>query len=113
MRIDAKKLRYLLEFFASLYPKKTLRRLIKELKQFQDILGGFNDMVVQQHHLASFAEDLMAEGSARADTVFSMGRLADAMTAHQEEYRRMFADRFLVFSSDASRGLYRETFGGK
>ena len=111
LRIDAKKLRYLLEFFSSLYPKKTLKQLIKELKHFQDILGGFNDAVVQQHYLASIAEELRNKGSARPDTVAAMSRLADAMTGRQEGYRQSFTGRFEVFSNRQSRALYRETFG--
>lgn len=112
LRIDAKKLRYLLEFFGGLYSKKTLTRLVKELKQFQDILGGSNDMAVQQRHLAAFAETLMAEGSTRAGTVFAMGRLADTMVERQAEYANTFAERFQVFSGEASRRIYRKTFGG-
>lgn len=112
LRIDAKKLRYLLEFFGSLWPKKTTTRLVKELKQFQDILGGSNDMAVQQRHLAEFAEKLMAEGSTTAGTVFAMGKLADTMAARQEEFADAFAERFRLFAGDDSRKLYRKTFGG-
>ncbi len=112
LRIDAKKLRYLLEFFGGLYPKKTITRLVKELKLFQDILGGSNDMAVQQRHLAAFAETLMAEGSTRAGTVFAMGRLADAMAERQDLYVNSFAECFHVFAGDASRRVYQKTFRG-
>jgi len=111
LRIDAKKLRYLLEFFGGLYSNKTLTRLVKELKQFQDILGGSNDMAVQQRHLAVFAETLMAEGSTRAGTVFAMGRLADMMADRQEVYVTAFAERLQLFAGDTSRRLYNKTFG--
>ncbi len=112
LRIDAKKLRYLLEFFGGLYAEKTIARLVKELKLFQDILGGSNDMAVQQRHLAVFAETLMAEGSTRAATVFAMGRLADTMAERQEVFVKAFAERFHLFAGDASRRLYTKTFGG-
>ena len=111
LRIDAKKLRYLLEFFGGLYARKTIARLVKELKLFQDILGGSNDMAVQQRHLAVFAETLMAEGSTRAGTVFAMGRLADMMADRQEVYVTAFAERFQLFAGDTSRRLYNKTFG--
>lgn len=112
LRIDAKKLRYLLEFFGGLYAEKTVARLVRELKLFQDILGGSNDMAVQQRHLAVFAETLMAEGSTRAGTVFAMGRLADTMAERQEVFVKAFAARFHLFAGDASRRLYKKTFGG-
>ncbi len=43
LRIDAKKLRYLLELFAELFPYEKVRQLIKALKKLQDNLGRFND----------------------------------------------------------------------
>jgi CHAD domain-containing protein len=112
LRIDAKKLRYLLEFFSTLYPKATITSLVKELKSFQDVLGGFNDMETQRTHLTEEAERLMAGGHTRALTVFAMGRLTDAMRARQDDYRRLFSDRFASFTSKTSRGMYSRTFGG-
>jgi CHAD domain-containing protein len=112
LRIDAKKLRYLLEFFAALYPKKTISRLVRELKQLQDILGGFNDMEVQQDRLAKFAEELVAGEDAHAETLLAMGRLAAAMATRQEEHRLAFSDSFAQFANDDSQRLYRKLFGG-
>jgi CHAD domain-containing protein len=112
LRIDAKKLRYLLEFFAGLYPAGTISRLVKELKQLQDILGGFNDMEVQQHKLEDFAREMMAKGDPVPATVLIMGRLAATLEERQEAYRFSFADRFAVFASDSSRARYSELFGG-
>ncbi|WP_404419629.1 CHAD domain-containing protein [Marinospirillum sp.] len=51
LRIECKKLRYLLDFFASLYPAKQNRRHVKTLKRLQTILGDFNDYTVQQEFL--------------------------------------------------------------
>ena len=113
LRIDAKKLRYLLEFFADLYPEETARRLVKELKRLQDSLGGFNDMAVQRARLASFAEELTASGKAGPGTEVSMARVAQAMAERQNGHRRDFADRFASFASADNCRLYRETFGTK
>jgi CHAD domain-containing protein len=113
LRIDAKKLRYLLEFFFSLYPERTISRLVKELKQLQDILGGFNDMEIQQRWLHDFADTLIEEQSARSETVFDMSKLAQAMAARQEQYRLRFGRKFAVFASQESREIYRQTFGGE
>ncbi|MEM6795907.1 MAG: CHAD domain-containing protein, partial [Acidobacteriota bacterium] len=63
VRIMGKKLRYLLEFFRSLYPQGPVGSAIRELKRLQDNLGDFNDYEVQQLALQGFAEDLLkAEG---------------------------------------------------
>ncbi|MGF1704096.1 CHAD domain-containing protein [Photobacterium makurazakiensis] len=55
LRINCKKLRYLLEFFSPLLPKKSVKEQINQLKQLQDKLGEFNDSSVQ---LAFFADYL-------------------------------------------------------
>ena len=112
MRIDAKKLRYLLEFFASLYTKKSVSRLVKQLKELQDTLGGFNDMELQRARLTSFADQLMTAGGARPETIFAIGRLADLMAARQDDYRREFATRFASFADRESWKLYRRLFAG-
>jgi len=110
LRIDAKKLRYLIEFFGELYPKETVRLLVMDLKRVQDILGGFNDMVVQRARLAAMADELTALGETNPHTIFAMSRLAEAMAERQEEHRRAFADRFACFAGADNRRLYRETF---
>ncbi len=110
LRIDAKKLRYLLGFFSDLYPQETMQPLIKELKRLQDILGGFNDMVVQRARLAMFLERLTSSGETRPGTVVSIARLARAMEARQNEHRRALAERFASFAGAKNQRLYRETF---
>jgi len=112
LRINAKKLRYLLEFFASLYPEVALARLVKELKGFQDVLGGFNDMELQRARFVAIADQLIASGRARPEALFAVGRLVDAAAARQGDYRREFADRFSSFASRDSRALYARLFGG-
>ncbi|MCP4129205.1 MAG: CHAD domain-containing protein [Gammaproteobacteria bacterium] len=53
LRIQCKKLRYLMEFFSDLFPQK-IKPLIKSLKRLQDNLGRFNDFSVQQESLQVF-----------------------------------------------------------
>jgi len=53
LRIEGKKLRYLLEFFASLFPWHELNQILEELKNLQDHLGRLNDLAVQQEKLLS------------------------------------------------------------
>lgn len=64
LRIDCKKLRYAMEFFARLLPAKAFNKLIGQLKILQNDLGEFNDLSVQQGYLLQMAEDLHA-GDAR------------------------------------------------
>jgi CHAD domain-containing protein len=112
LRIDGKKLRYLLEFFASLYDTKAIGRLVKELKKLQDLLGGFNDMTVQQARLVEFAEELMASEEARAETLVAMERLAAAMARRREKLYHGVAKAFASFASLKSQQRYESLFHG-
>ena len=55
VRIDLKKLRYTLDFFESLYPKKRVQTFLRALANTQELLGHMNDLAT--------AELLMAERS--------------------------------------------------
>ena len=53
MRIEAKKLRYALDFLGSLWPPEALHELTEALVQAQELLGQMNDRVSAQHLLAT------------------------------------------------------------
>jgi CHAD domain-containing protein len=55
LRIACKKLRYVLEFFVSLFPDKKTASLVEHLRILQDKLGRWHDLVVQQEALRHFA----------------------------------------------------------
>lgn len=109
LRIDAKKLRYLLEFFRSLYDESEVDTLVKDLKKFQDVLGGINDLQVQQQRLREFALELTSEGE--VDTVLTVGSLRSALAQRQVELRRTFATAFRSFAGSDNRDRYARLFG--
>ena len=53
VRIEAKKLRYALDFLGSLWPPEALHDLTEALVQAQELLGQMNDRVSAQHLLAT------------------------------------------------------------
>ncbi|MCG8458485.1 MAG: CHAD domain-containing protein, partial [Holophagales bacterium] len=110
LRIECKKLRYLLELFRSLYTSGEVDRSIKELKRLQENLGDFNDYCVQEDKLRSFAEQMMAEGDAPAATLLAMGRLQRLLEEHQGSARARFAEIFSRFASDENRRRFRRLF---
>ncbi|KAB0644968.1 CHAD domain-containing protein [Burkholderia latens] len=55
VRIDAKRLRYALEFFASLASRRTRTETVKTLARVQSVLGEANDAIVALHHLEQLA----------------------------------------------------------
>ena len=110
LRIDSKKLRYLLEFFRSLYDERKLRTLIKALKRLQDNLGDFNDLEVQQDRLQRFAHEMFQEGLATGETLMALGRLVDRLETRQEAERQRFQREFSKFASKKNRTRFRELF---
>ncbi len=112
LRIECKKLRYLMEFFSSLYPSDQIRVLVKALKQLQENLGDFNDLEVQQGKLRGFAHEMSAEGLAGVDTLLAMGQLVEHLLQRQRRERRRFAKCFVRFRSPQNSERFRALFAG-
>jgi inorganic triphosphatase YgiF len=70
IRIAAKKMRYVAEFFRSLYSHKLARRYLARLSRLQDRLGGLNDAVTGRRLLS---ELLPASGLDAADAAHATG----------------------------------------
>ena len=103
LRKTCKKLRYLLEFFQSLYPGYAVRNLIKALKQLQDNLGDFQDLHVQMTALHGFAQQL--EGD--RETGVAIGMLVERLAGYQNAARQEFSYRFAKFASPNVRKAFR------
>jgi CHAD domain-containing protein len=110
LRISCKKLRYLLEFFASLFPPREIERLIGQLKKLQDNLGDFNDLYMQQLYLREFLEGLDPRNKGARATAAAIGGLITCMHQRQNKVRREFQKRFRVFSNPENRGLFKRLF---
>lgn len=110
LRIQCKKLRYLMEFFTPLFPKKQIKGLIKELKVLQDNLGRFNDYSVQQTSLAVFLSDNPVEGSRGLKVAEAIGALTAMLNLRQQKERNLVMDNFSRFDSEATRQLFTQTF---
>ncbi len=65
LRIEIKKLRYAVEFFGSLYPKKEFANYAAALKKLQDGLGANNDLVVARTLIAGATKSARRKDKAR------------------------------------------------
>lgn len=110
LRITCKKLRYLLEFFQSIYPPKKIQSVIKTLKQFQDVLGTFQDTEIQSAALLQFGRDMANAGDAPVETQMAMGMIAESLLKHQQEARHQFQDRFEAFAQPGVRQMCAALF---
>ncbi|MGK2906684.1 MAG: CHAD domain-containing protein [Desulfuromonadales bacterium] len=111
LRISCKKLRYLMEFFQSLYPAEVIGKQIKALKGLQDTLGDFHDLEVQAVALRDFGHAMQAEQADLPGDVFmALGVLIDSLYKRQVIERQNFTGRFARFSRPGNKKTCRELF---
>jgi CHAD domain-containing protein len=73
LRIEAKKLRYAVEAFSSLYGRKRAGRYLHSLKELQEVLGVLNDQAA--------AEPLLASLALSSEAAFAAGELVGLKAA--------------------------------
>jgi CHAD domain-containing protein len=110
VRKRAKKLRYLLEAYGSIYPDDQMEALVSELKKLQDNLGQFQDSEVQADSLRRFAHLLDRRPGRTTPAVRAMGLLTDRLTQQQQQARREFHQRFDRFDRRKNRDRFRRLF---
>ena len=110
LRLECKKLRYLLEFFASLFSREEMALLIRELKALQDNLGAFNDLSVQRQELRDFMDRLIPPEKEYFETAAAIGGLISSLYQKQMQVRMGFSQKFLEFGQPGKVKLYRRLF---
>ena len=105
LRKTCKKLRYLMEFFQSLYPVKNIRELIQAMKGLQDNLGVFNDLHVHAGILKKFNKQSHDSRASKA-----CKQLITALKHKQAKTRHRFSERYAAFSSIENQNEFRELF---
>ena len=113
LRIECKKLRYLLEFFSSLFPADKMDIIISQLKKLQDNLGDFNDFYVQQINLREMLGQYSSKNTDFINISMSIGGLMTILSNKQLEERNEFKNIFSEFAKKSSREFYRKLFVGK
>ena len=93
LRIECKKLRYLLELFIELFPAKQVKHLVKSLKILQDNLGRFNDFSVQREFLFHLGQDKKIS----ADQLASINGLIAVLFNKQTHERNLVVDNISRF----------------
>ena len=110
MRKSCKKLRYLLEFFESLWSTKEFQGILKPLKALQEDLGQFNDCSVQQESLKNFGDLLAKQQPVPAQTLVAMGMLVSTLNQRQAEARQRFQGSFRGFASTRTQNRFNLLF---
>jgi CHAD domain-containing protein len=111
LRINCKKLRYLMEFFSPLFPEVDMKALIKSLKLLQDNLGNFNDYSVQQTFLRQvLSEKMTGFGGWELKVAESVGALTAMLNRLQRKERRQVMKNFARFDSFETRAILKKLF---
>jgi CHAD domain-containing protein len=112
LRKTCKKLRYLMEFFQNLYPEDRTDKLIKRLKQVQEVLGDYQDYAVQQEQLQQFSEEMQAINTP-SRTFLAMGVLIQDFENHKCKARDCFTAQFAAFKKPETHAPFHALFAPK
>ncbi len=106
IRIECKKLRYLMEFFDELIPETESAILQKQLRRLQSRLGDFNDASVQQASLL----DYWHHGRNKTDAALGLGGLVSILYQRQQQSRALITESIDEFCSTATARIFKQTF---
>ncbi len=112
LRKTCKKLRYLMEFFQSLYPQQEIKTAIKSLKGFQSVLGDFQDYEIQELNIKHFSEEMMNNHVA-SNTLLAMGVLVQYLDTMKHSARNHFAEQFNIFITPENKATFKHLFAHK
>lgn len=110
LRIQCKKLRYLLEFFSSLFPPEEINQLISQHKNLQQNLGDFNDYSMQQENLREYLAKIDLKQTDAITEAAAIGGLIALLYQRQKETRAQFEKIFENFSNRDNSALYEKLF---
>ena len=110
LRIAGKKLRYLLEFFNSLFPQTEMQILIKKLKKLQDNLGDYHDLAVHQEILEKFKEQLTTQESGEKETILTLEILTRKLNEKQKLVKKDFFETFRIYSAPEIQKIFHDLF---
>ena len=103
LRIACKKLRYVLEFFVSLFPGKNTTILVAHLRTLQDNLGRWHDLVVQQDALRHFAMTFSGPDQQAHDTRRAIDRLMNILEEEKQMEGQALPALFTAFAARVAR----------
>lgn len=113
LRIQGKKLRYLLEFFHSFFNQDGIDFFLKQLKKLQNNLGDFNDISVQQEMLAIYQDELKGRNKRTIIISAALGGLLTHLAEEHSLERQKFGNIFQRFASEKNIEQFERTLSLK
>jgi CHAD domain-containing protein len=109
VRIDAKKLRYLIDVTPAFYDATDFECVLGALKKLQRVLGHFNDSHVQQERLLDYGR-VLGGAPGREGALLAVGRLAEQRRQRCEQLRGQVAAALARFHGPEARSACRRAF---
>lgn len=106
LRIECKKLRYLMEFFTELIPKEEGSEMQKSLRRLQNRLGEFNDASVQQQSLLNY----WGQKSSGTEVALGVGGLVSILYHRQQQTRVLIVQALEGFCGGSTAAAFKRTF---
>jgi CHAD domain-containing protein len=103
LRIECKKLRYLLEGFAGLFDPQDIPVVLDALRRLQGALGDANDAEVQLRWLDELGHALARDPRVGPDPWRTIGRLWERVEARGQRARERFGKRFETYRDEGAR----------
>jgi CHAD domain-containing protein len=108
LRIDAKKLRYLIDVTPGFYDSSDYACVLDALKKLQRVVGDFHDADVQEQRLLECGRALPSP--VPASVLLTIGRLAEQSRQRREGLRRDVVERLTRFRAREIRLACRRAF---
>jgi CHAD domain-containing protein len=109
VRIDAKKLRYLIDVTPNFHNAADLECVLRALKKLQRVLGDFNDAHVQGERLLECGRAMGAAG-APAGALLAVGRLSEQSRQRRDQLRGRVLEGLALFRARDTRSACRRAF---
>jgi CHAD domain-containing protein len=109
IRIDAKKLRYLVDTVSAFYQPAEIKSILGALKKLQRALGDFNDAQVQESRLVECGRAICAAGGPSA-ALFTLGRLAERCRQRRGRLREDVGEQLSRFRAKAVQKACKRAF---
>ena len=109
LRIDAKKLRYLIDVTRRFYDTNDIDCVLSTLKKLQRALGDFNDARVQEKRLLEYGQAMGAAGGS-VNAVLALGQLAERSRQRAQQLRPYVMSSLAQFRTGRTRSACRRAF---
>jgi CHAD domain-containing protein len=106
LRVECKKIRYLLEFFTELVPKKEGAEMQGSLRRLQNRLGEFNDASVQQASLLEYGH----RNKSGTELSLALGGLVSILYQRQQQARGHIQQALDGFCGSATAATFKHAF---